>query len=170
MISYIQHLGISLIQGDLSKWETLEKTDNWVSLKEQKSIVLSLNNMKIVKIRVPFLIIIVLPSQYHVLFELFLKCITSMPSGSSWSFNRKITAGWTQMGNNQVKWPGSLTYMNTYVVTIISKIHFCVSKQLTALHCGTSHSTFDWHLVTLKMVVQSFVLFTKNWCFQLIGW
>lgn len=73
------------------------------------------------------------------------------------------------MDKNQVKWPGSLTYINTYVVNIISKIIFCVSKQVTALHCGTSHSTFDWHLVTPKKVVQSFVLFTKSGGFQLIG-
>lgn len=131
---------------------------------------LSLNNMKIVKIRVTFRIIIVLPSQYHLLFELFFKCVTSMSFGSSLSFNRKIIAGWTRMGKTQVKWPGSLTYMNTYVVNIISKIHFCVSKQLTVFHCGTRHITFDWHLVTLKMVVRSFVLFTKSCCFQLIIW
>jgi len=124
--------------------------------------------MKTVKIRVPFLIIILLPLQYHLIFELVFKCITSMPFGSSWSFNRKITAGWNQMGKKQVKWPGSLTYMNTYIVTVISKINVCVLKQLSALHCGTSHFTFDWHLVTLKMVVQSFTLFTKS-CFRLIG-
>lgn len=67
--------------------------------------------------------------------------------------------------DKNLKWSGSLTYMNTYVVNIISKINFCV----TALHCGTSHSTFDWHLVTPKKVVQSFILFTKSGSFQLIG-